>query len=81
MMNDNKTPESKNFMSSSHVDHEFEEINSLIENLDFENAKVLLQKKLKQDSGNTTAMDLMSEVYLGLDDTENAIKVIIKIIL
>ncbi len=56
-------------------DPELIEINKLIENLDYENAKNLLEKKIKNEPNNTEAIDTLAEVLLNMDETDTVIKV------
>ena len=56
-------------------DLEIIEINNLIENLDYENAKNLLQNKIKREPNNTEAIDTLAEVLLNMDETDSVIKV------
>jgi tetratricopeptide (TPR) repeat protein len=61
--------------NENNYDHnQLQEINELIENLDYDSAKILLVNKLKVDPDNTEVLDLYSEVLMGLDETETAIK-------
>ena len=54
------------------------EINKLIEDLEFETAKGLLENKLKQDPNNIEYIDTLSEVLMNLDEPEAAEKLIKK---
>ena len=65
-----------NDQNQSEQDPVMVEINRLIEIYHFDEAKILLEKKLQLDPNNADLLDTMSEVLLGLDDTENAIKAI-----
>ena len=51
------------------------EINNLIENLDYEKAKNLLQNKINREPNNTEAIDTLAEVLLNMDETDSVIKV------
>jgi hypothetical protein len=53
------------------------EINKLIENLDYQNAKNLLQKKLNFEPNNTEVLDTLAEVLLNMDETDSVMKVLI----
>ncbi len=83
MDNMNKTNFQKNInsennitKSSASLDSEMIEINKLIENLEFDTAKVLLQNKINVDPNNLDVIDTMSEVLMNLDETEYAIELI-----
>jgi tetratricopeptide (TPR) repeat protein len=54
------------------------EINKFIEDLDFENAKNLLEIKFKKNENNVEVLDILSEVLLNLGDADTAIKLIKK---
>ena len=56
-------------------DPELAEINKLIENLDYENAKKFLEKKINSEPNNTEAIDTLAEILLNLDETDSVIKV------
>jgi thioredoxin-like negative regulator of GroEL len=56
-------------------DSEMIEINKLIENLDYENAKKLLQNKITREPNNTEAIDTLAEVLLNMDESDSVIKV------
>jgi hypothetical protein len=56
-------------------DLEMIEINNLIENLDYEKAKNLLQNKINREPNNTEAIDTLAEVLLNMDETDSVIKV------
>jgi hypothetical protein len=60
---------------NSSSDPEITEINKLIEILDFEGAKYLLEDKYKKEPGNVEVIDILSEVYFNLDEIEEAIHV------
>lgn len=64
--------------TTGQIDSELNMINELIDNLDYENAKSILMKKLKGNPNNTEYLDLYSEVLLGLDETEEAIEALKK---
>jgi hypothetical protein len=55
---------------------EFDHINTLIENLNYEEAKNQLLIKLKQDPNNIEILDIISEVLFNLDEIEDAKQVI-----
>jgi tetratricopeptide (TPR) repeat protein len=59
-------------------DQEMIEIDRLIEYLDFENAKILLENKFKKEENNVQVIDSLSEVLLNLGDADSAIKLIKK---
>ena len=52
-------------------DPEMIEINKIIENLDYENAKKQLQKKLKKEPNNVEVLDTLSEVLMNMDEVES----------
>jgi tetratricopeptide (TPR) repeat protein len=63
---------------NKHTDEELNQINTFIENFDFETAKILLLNRLKKDSEDVEALDILSEVYVSLDEAKEAIKIIKK---
>jgi len=56
-------------------DPELLEINKLMENLDYENAKKKLEEKINREPNNTEAIDTLAEILLNLDETDSVIKV------
>jgi tetratricopeptide (TPR) repeat protein len=68
----------QNNVEINKAEAEMNEINKLIESLDFESAKHLLQKRLSAEPKNVDVIDLMSEVLMNLDETEQAITLIKK---
>jgi tetratricopeptide (TPR) repeat protein len=54
------------------------EINKLLEDLDFESARVILEKKLKQEPNNVEYIDTLAEVLMNLDEAEATEKLIKK---
>ena len=54
------------------------EINKLREDLDFESARVILEKKLKQEPNNVEYIDTLAEVLMNLDEAEATEKLIKK---
>lgn len=71
----------ENFQNNVEINNseaEMIEINKFIESLDFESAKHLLQKKLSAEPNNLEVIDVMSEVLMNLDETEQAITLIKK---
>jgi predicted Zn-dependent protease len=57
---------------------EMAEINKLIEDLDFESARVILENKLKQEPNNVEYIDTLAEVLMNLDEAEATEKLIKK---
>jgi hypothetical protein len=47
----------------------------MIENLDYENAKKILEEKINREPNNTEAIDTLAEILLNLDETDSVIKV------
>lgn len=65
----------KNDKSKEYSDPELTEISNLMENLDYETAKILLYNKLKKESDNVEALDILSEALINIGEGDEAIKV------
>jgi predicted Zn-dependent protease len=58
--------------NTKHEDPEIDEINNLIDKLNYESARNLLINKIKKEPDNVEAIDILSEVLISLDEVEDA---------
>jgi hypothetical protein len=59
----------------TYTDEEIEQINTYIDNLDYETARLLLTNRLKKDPDDVEALDLLSEVLVNIGEEPEAVKV------
>jgi hypothetical protein len=62
----------ENITAGKHKDPEWEQIHTLIENLNYGDAKLLLITKLKSNPDDIEVLDTLSEVLFNLDEIEDA---------
>ncbi len=65
-------------MEGEIIQQKLTQVNKYIEQLDYENAKSLLESILQAQPNNTEALDTLSEVLLTLGDTESTIQMVNK---
>lgn len=65
--------------SKTFSDEELQQINILIENLDYETARLLLLNRLNKNENDVAALDLLSDVLLNIGQEPEALKVLIDI--
>lgn len=69
----------QNNNSKTFSDEELQQINILIENLDYETARLLLLNRLNKNENDVAALDLLSDVLLNIGQEPEALKVLIDI--
>jgi len=73
--NINNSNFTNNLNNNSNQNQFQEEIKSMMDNLDYENAKEAIEFYLKKDENNCVLLEYYSEVLIQLDDIEKAEKV------